>query len=62
MLGGTLMSSLPVPRMKPASVLPTPVANWPNAPALQVWESVPKRTSPGLQCPSWARATWQTPL
>lgn len=48
----TLMSSLPVPRMNPASVLPTPVANWPNAPALQVWLSVPKSTSPGLQWPS----------
>ncbi len=42
----TLISSLPVPRMKPASVLPTPVANWPNAPALQVCESVPNSTSP----------------
>ncbi len=40
------MSSLPVPMMKPASVLPTPVANWPNAPALHVCESVPNRTSP----------------
>ena len=42
----TLMSSLPVPRMKPASVLPMPEANWPKAPALQVWESVPNSTSP----------------
>ena len=42
----TLMSSFPVPRMKPASVLPTPVANCPNAPALQVCESVPNSTSP----------------
>lgn len=89
----TLISSLPVPRMKPASVLPMPVANCPNAPALHVCESVPKSTSPappmqgpglcqlignkhprccvqgnqlkeapGLQWPSWASATWHTPL
>ena len=42
----TLMSNLPVPRMNPASVLPMPEANWPNAPALQVCESVPNITSP----------------
>ena len=40
------MSSLPVPRMNPASVLPTPLANCPKAPALQVWLSVPNSTSP----------------
>ena len=34
----------PVPNTKPASVIPIPVANWPNAPAVHVWESVPKRT------------------
>lgn len=45
----TLMRSLPVPRMKPASVFPMPVANWPKAPALQVWESVPNSTSPAGQ-------------
>ena len=44
----TLMRSLPVPRIKPASVFPMPVANWPNAPALQVCESVPKSTSPAM--------------
>ena len=49
MVGGTLMSSLPVPTMNPASVLPMPVANWPKAPALQVWESVPNNTSPAPQ-------------
>ena len=46
-VSGTLTSSLPVPMMKPASVLPMPVANSPNAPAMQVCESVPKSTSPG---------------
>ena len=35
-----------MPRMKPASVFPMPVANWPKAPALQVCESVPNSTSP----------------
>ena len=45
----TLMSSLPVPRMKPASVLPMPVANCPKAPALHVCESVPNSTSPAGQ-------------
>src|SRR2546423_1251374 len=33
MVSGTLSQSLPVPRTKPASVLPMPVANSPNAPA-----------------------------
>jgi hypothetical protein len=47
MLSGTLINSLPVPRMKLASVLPIPVANWLKAPAMQVCESVPKRISPG---------------
>lgn len=32
----TFSNILPVPKTKPASVLPIPVANWPNAPALQV--------------------------
>jgi len=33
-----------VPNTKPASVFPIPVANWPNAPAVQVCESVPNKT------------------
>ena len=37
-----------MPRMKPASVLPMPVANCPKAPALHVCESVPNKTSPGV--------------
>lgn len=40
----TLSRTFPVPITKPASVLPIPVANCPNAPALQVWESVPSKT------------------
>ena len=44
--GVTLIRSFPVPKMKPASVLPMPVANCPKAPALQVCESVPNNTSP----------------
>ena len=59
---GTFNHSLPVPIIKAASVLPIPVANSPKAPAVHVCESVPKSTSPGLVCPSSARATWHTPL
>lgn len=33
-----------MPNTKPASVFPIPVANWPNAPAVQVCESVPNKT------------------
>ena len=40
----TLSRSFPVPNTKPASMFPIPVANWPNAPAVHVCESVPKRT------------------
>ena len=61
-VGGTLSQVLPVPRMNAASVLPTPVANWPNAPAVQVWLSVPSRISPGRTWPSSGSALWQTPL
>ncbi len=61
MVSGTLMSSLPVPITKPASVLPMPVANWLKAPAMQVWESVPKSTSPGRVWPLAGNAVWQTP-
>jgi len=43
---------LAVPRTKPASVLPMPVANWLNAPAMHVCESVPNSTSPGAYAPS----------
>ena len=49
MVGGTLSQVLPVPMVNAASVLPTPDANWPNAPAVQVWLSVPSRISPGRQ-------------
>src|SRR5436305_6405421 len=62
MVGGTFTHSLPVPMMKPASVLPMPVANSPNAPAVQVWLSVPKRTTPGRVWPSSGSAMWHTPL
>ena len=61
MVSGTLMSNFPVPMTKPASVLPMPVANWLNAPAMQVCESVPKRISPGRVCPFCGSAVWQTP-
>ena len=61
-VGGTLSHSLPVPMTKPASVLPMPVANSPNAPAVQVWLSVPSSTSPGRVWPSSGSAMWQTPL
>ena len=61
-VGGTLSHVLPVPMTNPASVLPTPVANWPKAPAVQVWLSVPSSTSPGRVCPSSGSAMWQTPL
>ena len=62
MVGGTLSQVFPVPMVNAASVLPTPVANCPKAPAVQVWESVPSMISPGLQCPSSGSALWQTPL
>lgn len=42
----TFSRSFPVPKTKPASVFPIPVANWPKAPALHVWESVPTKTYP----------------
>src|ERR1039458_5073276 len=45
MVSGTLSSNLPVPMTNPASVLPMPVANSLNAPAMQVCESVPNRRS-----------------
>ena len=61
-VSGTFTQSFPVPRIKAASVFPIPVANSPKAPAVQVCESVPKRTSPGLVCPSCASAVWHTPL
>ena len=32
-----------------------------EAPWVQVWESVPKITSPGRTCPASGRATWHTP-
>ena len=51
MVAGTFTSNFPVPRTKPASVLPMPVANCPNAPAMQVCESVPNKTSPGRAWP-----------
>lgn len=35
-----------MPRTKPASVLPTPEANWPKAPALQV-------------CCEWRENEWE---
>ena len=53
-----LISSLPVPKMKPASVLPMPEANWPKAPALQVCESVPKSTSPAGHSSSAEGVGW----
>src|SRR3954469_15827629 len=62
MVGGTLSQVLPVPRVKAASVLPMPEANWPKAPAVQVWLSVPRRISPGRTWPSSGNALWQTPL
>ncbi len=46
---------------KPASVLPMPVANSLNAPAMQVCESVPNRISPGRVWPFCGSAVWQTP-
>ena len=55
------MSNLPVPITKPASVLPMPVANWLNAPAMHVCESVPNNTSPGRVWPLAGSAVWQTP-
>ena len=61
-VGGTFSQSLPVPMTNPASVLPIPVANSPNAPAVQVWLSVPSSTSPGRVCPSSGSAMWHTPL
>ena len=60
-VSGTLRSNFPVPITKPASVLPMPVANSLNAPAMQVCESVPKRTSPGRVWPLAGSAVWQTP-
>ena len=45
-----------MPMTNPASVLPMPVANWLKAPAMQVWESVPKSTSPGRVWPFWGSA------
>src|ERR1035438_2179739 len=59
---GILSQIFPVPRIKAASVLPTPVANIPNAPDVQVCESVPNKTVPGTSYPSSANAIWQTPL
>ena len=50
-VSGTFNSNLPVPNTKPASVLPMPVANSPNAPAMHVCESVPSKTSPGRVWP-----------
>jgi len=61
-VSGAFTQSLPVPRMKPASVLPMPVANSPKAPAVQVWLSVPKRTSPAGCGLLSGKAMWQTPL
>ncbi len=62
MVSGTFTQSLPIPMIRAASVLPIPVANSPNAPAVQVCESVPKSTSPGRVWPSSGSAMWQTPL
>ncbi len=60
-VSGTLSSNLPVPRTNPASVLPMPVANSLNAPAMQVCESVPNNTSPGRVWPFCGSAVWHTP-
>src|SRR6266480_3781574 len=60
MVGGTFTQVLPVPMTKPASVLPMPVANSPNAPAVQVWLSVPSSTSPGRVWPSSGRSEEHT--
>ena len=49
---GTLTQSFPVPRINAASVLPIPVENIPKAPDVEVWESVPNKTSPGRLNPS----------
>ena len=61
-VGGTFSQVLPVPSTNAASVFPTPVANCPSAPAVQVCESVPSRISPGRTCPSSGSALWHTPL
>lgn len=49
MEAGLLISNFPVPMTKDASVLPMPVANCPNAPALHVCESVPNNTLSGRE-------------
>src|SRR2546430_17703750 len=61
-VGGTFSQVLPVPRTKAASVLPTPVANCPNAPAVQGGLSVASRISPGRAGPSSGNALWAPPL
>jgi len=60
-VSGTRSRIRPVPMTKAASVLPMPVANWLNAPAVHVCESVPTSTSPGQVCPRSGRAMWHTP-
>ena len=43
-VAGTFTNNFPMPIINLASVFPIPLANCPNAPALQVWESVPNKT------------------
>src|SRR2546429_458705 len=57
MVGGTFSQVFPVPKVNAASVLPTPVANCPNAPAVPVWLSVAGRISPGRTSRASGRAT-----
>ncbi|OPZ68468.1 MAG: hypothetical protein BWY81_00835 [Firmicutes bacterium ADurb.Bin467] len=48
---GTLNHAVPVAMPAAMSVEPTPVANAPSAPCVQVWLSAPMTASPGLMSP-----------
>ena len=59
---GTLNHASPVAMPAAASVEPTPVANAPSAPYVQVWQSAPMITSPGPTTPCSGSSACSTPM
>ncbi len=62
MLSGTLNHISPVIMAAATSVLPTPVANAPRPPYVQVCESAPITTSPEQTIPCSGRSACSTPI
>ena len=60
-VSGTFSHVCPVTSTPSISVEPTPVANAPSAPPMQVCESVPRTMLPGRTLPVSAITWWQGP-